>query len=758
MLDSFLHRDDSPDTTLVVLVRPQDRDEATKQGLLPDTVVELTGTLSEDEQARARELYEGEVTTVSEMSAAVPRRHRVLRANYAADSADSTALLDRDTDHLDIRDDVDRLAKLIASKNVSPPLSIGLFGPWGSGKSFFMRQVQLRIADLAARSRTSPDDATGYLREVVPVEFNAWQYVHGTGLWAALINRVFEEIQEALGGDERYQQVLAEIDDKNIAVAKARQKLNAARAKVNRSRPAADDRVIQDVAKDHDISADSTDALSAGLALDAATMQVSELRNEYDRLVSTTSRLDKGWATASTPRKALVVGLAAVGLALLVLCIVVPGALGQVTALLLGLTSAITAVTQVLKPVNRGLEQAAKVLRADDADKQELQQARADLDEATQELAATKASGLAGLYGFVSDRSRTEEYRQYLGMAPMIRDDLERLAHMSRSEKGLPGIDRIVIFIDDLDRCPADEVVRVLEAVNLLFGFELFVVVVAVDSRWLLRSLEDTFSEAFDEEDSSAPTPHNYLEKIIQIPFWLHPMQPGGFERLVANLAGDVNRSQGGADPGVGETILGGSEPADAGPAAVGEAEGGVERVEGEAPDAEEATTEKSRAEDLGDPAGAAAGGRRAQDDLNPAALQLGAHERDFMTRFHPLVSTPRAAKRFVNTYQLLRVSVDDVEAFLRDEEYKPVLILVALVTGTLPVTDDMIDELASLADSDFGAFLATRSESGQSDPAEPWMPVAAACDELPTDTLTPEVIEEWLPRVARYSFHAVQV
>jgi len=29
----------------------------------------------------------------------------------------------------------------------------------------------------------------------------------------------------------------------------------------------------------------------------------------------------------------------------------------------------------------------------------------------------------------------------------------------------------VIIFIDDLDRCPASEVVRVLEAVNLLFGF-----------------------------------------------------------------------------------------------------------------------------------------------------------------------------------------------------------------------------------------------------------------------------------------------
>ena len=123
----------------------------------------------------------------------------------------------------------------------------------------------------------------------------------------------------------------------------------------------------------------------------------------------------------------------------------------------------------------------------------------------------------------------------------MIRDDLKRLADISLSVDGLPGIDRIVIFIDDLYRRPAAEVVRVLEAVNLLFGFELFVVVVAVDSRWLLRSLEGTFSEAFDTDDGPAPTPQNYLEKIIQIPFWLRPMEPAGFGRLPTTLAGEVD-------------------------------------------------------------------------------------------------------------------------------------------------------------------------------------------------------------------------
>lgn len=48
-------------------------------------------------------------------------------------------------------------------------------------------------------------------------------------------------------------------------------------------------------------------------------------------------------------------------------------------------------------------------------------------------------------------------------------------------------VERIVLYIDDLDRCPPKRVVEVLEAVHLLLAFPLFVVVVGVDVRWVSR-------------------------------------------------------------------------------------------------------------------------------------------------------------------------------------------------------------------------------------------------------------------------------
>jgi len=693
-----------------------------------------------------------------------------VRANFAADSA-AAELLSVANDDLDVRADVDMLAKLIASRDVTPPLSIGLFGPWGSGKSFLMHQVQLRIKELAKWSKPTPATAdspaaespappkTGYLTEVIPVEFNAWQYAHGTALWAALINKVFEQVRVELTEQNRYEEVMKKLADKDLAVVKARVRLDAAKKKVTEALPAAEDRPIGDVVKEHDdITTAEAKQVEIGMQLSVATSQMSELKDEYDRLRPLAAQVARAWSTASWARRVLLVGGLAVIGALALMLIVKPD---WMIALLGAVIGALGAVLPLLDPLRKGLEQARKILRADERDKEELRRAEVDLARATNDMQAAKMSGLAGLYGFVDDRSKAAEYLQPLGMAPMIRDDLKRLADLAHGKDGIPGIDRIVIYIDDLDRCPASQVVQVLEAVNLLFGFELFVVVVAVDSRWLLRSLDTEFSEAFDKSDAAAPTPQNYLEKIIQIPFWVQPMKPTGFGKLVTSLAGEVTQSpatptpdptnapnelHGPTDPSTDTALIAGH----AGPVEDPVTGGPPETPATETPDGDgggDGTTTTGESDET------------PPDDLNPEALRLTSNERDCMTMFLPLVGTPRAAKRFINTYQLLRVTVPDVDAFLAAKEYEPVLVLLALVTGTVPVTDSMIVELASMTQSDFGAFLAAavkRDASGEPKKRE-WQAIADACAALRTGALTPELIKIWLPKVARYSFHHVE-
>jgi hypothetical protein len=52
----------------------------------------------------------------------------------------------------------------------------------------------------------------------------------------------------------------------------------------------------------------------------------------------------------------------------------------------------------------------------------------------------------------------------------------------------------------------------------------------------------------------------------------------------------------------------------------------------------------------------------QALPDLRPRGLQVSQPEADFLARLGPLLPTPRAAKRLVNLYRLVRISIPEAE------------------------------------------------------------------------------------------------
>jgi TIR domain/KAP family P-loop domain len=99
-------------------------------------------------------------------------------------------------DLLNIRRDVNALATLVAGWSVHPPLSIGLFGEWGSGKSFFMRQMRERVKELALAAQKSrrQQRRCAYYKNIAQIEFNAWHYMEGDNLWACLVEHIFSNL------------------------------------------------------------------------------------------------------------------------------------------------------------------------------------------------------------------------------------------------------------------------------------------------------------------------------------------------------------------------------------------------------------------------------------------------------------------------------------------------------------------------------------------------------------------------------------
>lgn len=95
---------------------------------------------------------------------------------------------------------------------------------------------------------------------------------------------------------------------------------------------------------------------------------------------------------------------------------------------------------------------------------------------------------------------------------------------------GTPGApDRIVVFIDDLDRCLPQGALDVLEAMKLFFDLEGFIFVVGLDQSVVERSIDLKY------RDSPSPTATgsadgiqirgaDYVKKIFQVPFSVAPV------------------------------------------------------------------------------------------------------------------------------------------------------------------------------------------------------------------------------------------
>jgi hypothetical protein len=644
-------------------------------------------------------------------------------AGYLADTFDTSNLVEGSTDPLNIRGDVDVLASVVASKKIQPPLSLGIFGEWGAGKSFLMNQLRLRVKKFGDESREAvkSGEESFFWTEIVQIEFNAWQYAGGQ-LWASMINRVFEGIRDHLGNDERYLEVIQEIvrQDKQVEkaadeVAKAKEELEATSVPTLR-------RTVAQIAEANPEVEEAADQFTKALRLDSQNVDLVEVAQRTEELRTLAGRLREGWnAQGKNGHRRLVAFVSAMVAIFVGLSAVLPPVGRTVTAVAAVIAPLITITVSILKPAGDVLRAGGRILGAGQREKQRYTEATIHYEQAVARLKSLRREGPGGLYGFVEDRYQSEDYRRYLGIVPLIRRDLEQLAEQAARGTAGPGIERIVLYIDDLDRCAAEQVVRVLEAVNLLFGLHLFVVVVAVDSRWLVRSLEEQYPQIFGASAAAAPSPQDYLEKIIQIPFWLKPMTTDGFGQLISQLAPSMSRK---ADSGKKESL---------------HTSGGTARSQ--------STTRPRQAQQSRD-------ARKPRNDLRPESLELTEEELDFIRHQAPLVHTPRAAKRLLNTYQLVRVSVDDVPAFLANHQYRPLLILLGLTTGSPGLSAEMIELCFTTDFHDLKEFITQLDIDSSDAAAREWLSVKEELLHVPCQLVTKEAILRWLPMVGRYSFH----
>jgi hypothetical protein len=359
------------------------------------------------------------------------------------------------------------------------------------------------------------------------------------------------------------------------------------------------------------------------------------------------------------------------------------------------------------------------------------------------------------LQAFLEARVKDDTYQKHLGLISLVRKDFASLYELMQkyweqrkkpvpevlaevrnalgeaAQAQVPFIERIVLYIDDLDRCPEDKVVEVLQAVHLMLGLPLFVVVVAVDVRWVGESIRKHYGKlvGWDEDnqrstaESASASADDYLEKIFQIPYRIHPMEPDVRKLLLGGLLRQPYLA-----------AAGGSATSQA-PAII-------------------------------------------QQELVPKELSLYPEEQQTIEALYGAVgSSPRRVRRFLDVYRLMRAGMEegDVQDLIAKKHYAVILALFAMLSGAPRTAPRLIELLrretlrlpTDPAAAPFAQQLlatwcsgALADQNGRSaDEMEVIVNAMGYVDALSLarpDLLA--ILRRWIPEIARYSFREVRM
>jgi hypothetical protein len=683
-------------------------------------------------------------------------------------------------DPLRIRPDVEAFASLLASKTLEPPLSIGLFGPWGSGKTTFLKRLKRAVDQRAkaAKKPGSPEQAA-YVGNVVHIEFNAWHYAED-----ALVSSLIDAIFRGFSGYIKDDQVVAGKkwrDQKFQALESTQRKVKAAEERRQTALATITQRE-DDLAKERKNAAEratnlrgvistawngvKADLLNSRVVKDSGVLEsfgdvvnsAEEFHARIDHVRTRPGRMlgELGWV-----HSLIFAGLLLV-LPTLVAWIIgktlqtpfagqILSSLGAVLSVI-GLwaraASRATAgadrtLTRITDEFDRRVSQAEQVKKAEEEltiARARAETAAAGLEAARTELtqAQTDAANAAlplQLLRIVTGRNEDMSYQKELTTLSLARADLDALSRILRDQSaeasssvaGPRTVDRVILYIDDLDRCRPEDVVRVLQVTHMLLAFELFVVVVAVDARWVEEALKKSYpwlkgSDQSASEDASSDSdysvefrpvgvsPQDYLEKIFQIAFWLEPMTTSKAADFIGSLVRNPFR----------------------------------------------------------DRPGSTAYQVSATHVMPNSTIGITALELDYMRFLAGYVGpSPRRVKRLVNAYRLIKARMSDAQlsSFLTDRSeggrarsgpYQIVIALLVIGTGAQSEAAEIMHELAAW---DPKGTLEDVIESFKRRKQPEWT-VAARVIETLVSTQRAEDVSElrgWAGKVARFLLHGLE-
>jgi len=667
-------------------------------------------------------------------------------------------------DKLDFENDYKSFASIIALKRVTPPLAIGLFGNWGSGKSFFMEKLEKEIEKLTLEK--DPE----YFEHIVPVKFNSWHY-SDTNLWASLITQIFESLnnyaQKKPNGQEAIEAIYKELNLTGIQLLETKKKIAINDEKANVLKQ-------QKVEKEYEIERKKK-TLNLWRAQDFIKLVFSDpyiqddfqnIKNQFkdEKLIDNLNEIEEKYSEIDTAKDRVFKSLSLLkennrgkwkGIWIIA---VIFGILGWLAIgpfkeaiqkfindsifvsglIVIWLANLMTQLSPYFSKVNQfykrlkslketvekekekvhlkehdEIDRLEKEIESLTQEKNILQEEQIQTEERNEKLKKEIIDFGTGkmLANFLIDKSEDETYNKQLGIVSWIRKDFSKLNDLFQNQKivqakendSIPQvqIDRIVLYIDDLDRCNENVVVKVLEAIHLLLAFPLFVVVVGVDPRWLNNALTVKYKNLFGNQIekgnineniyfNEAATSYDYLEKIFHIPFALKPINKVGREKLLQYLMrNEMSTNE-------------------------------INYIDSST------VTEALKFEDLTPETN-----QPSSKDKNEEYIQKNNHkiikttrerlvftdkELEYMQKISPIFGqTPRTINRYVNIYRIIKAhgNLKVVGNFSKDE-FMPLMFILAVIVGHSAFAEEFIANIAESSDdiifSDFLKSLISKN------------------------------------------------
>ena len=627
--------------------------------------------------------------------------------------------LARGEDLLGVASEISSLAEVLLMRDLEPPLTVGILGGWGSGKTFamhLMKEEMARIRTLAvpadkAWPDTADPDAFPYVGHVYMINFDAWTYAK-SDLWASLMQTILcglnqqliqeRKIAKALGGTNhlldsgnvwRYiydlpkqkksiilnselgeeavkrflkEQVSTSVtgnehrlwdnlrtvrEDERKKLREAKQELEKRKAELKTAHLMLENKLREKAASEarSEILNKCVEILSSDVM--EKIESYSDLGIEVDP-----SDFDQFLTLTPTFRDVRTViakdGWWYLVFVLFLLCSVIVsskfsieiiGLLGPAISVVLMISRFVPRWKKLLLYGFNVYQEQVSIEREKlySNPSESLRKKQHEVEEAKKAVAESQekvalhrerlgpTAEYQTLHEFIEKRLHDGTYETGLGPMHRIQEDFAKITsdftvleddpQKSRKKEIFPrGPARIVLFIDDLDRCPPDKVVEMLEAVQILIKTSLFVVVMAIDVRFITRALENEYHGILTRRGD--PSGLDYIEKIIQIPYRVRTIAPSAVRTyLRSQMEIEERETESPEQPSFGETE---SEP-----------QGTAEEPSAQPPEDE------------------------VENRLPRDVIKFTRQEFEMIEAICSEIGlTPRAVKRLVNVYKILKI------------------------------------------------------------------------------------------------------